>query len=256
MTTPAADKRFGQHYLRDHSVVQKMIAAMKLSADTPVLEIGPGPGVLTKALLATGAPVTVVEIDERMLPGLEELAAEYPNQLTIHHADALEVDFTTLVPAGSRFCGNLPYNVGTEIVLRALWQGTHWHSLTVMLQKEVIDRFLANAGDRDWGKLGVWADLLSTRYNLVTVKPGAFVPPPKVMSAVAQLIPREQPAYPYQHKALERTLHATFGQRRKMLRASLKGKITTDQLEQLGIEPTARPETLATEQFCKLSEQL
>lgn len=255
-TALSANKALGQHFLTDGNIIANIVKAINPKPGQPLLEIGPGPGALTAALLATGAHVTVVEKDSRFIEPLSQLADQQPGTLTLHHADALKVDYTSLVPAGTPLVGNLPYNVGTEIIFKALATPQHFSKLTIMLQKEVIDRMVANPGNKNWGRLGVMCDLLTEPNKHFDVPPNAFSPPPKVLSSVITLTPRPQPKYPVDIKKLQQLLQCTFTQRRKMLRKSLQNVITTTALEELGIDPTARVETLNTQQLCELANLL
>ncbi|MDD9911827.1 MAG: 16S rRNA (adenine(1518)-N(6)/adenine(1519)-N(6))-dimethyltransferase RsmA [Alphaproteobacteria bacterium] len=252
---PTANKELGQHYLHEKSILGRIAHACGPLEGQTVLEIGPGPGALTEALLMGGATVVAVEKDERFIPLLSELSAKYQNRLTVQHADALKVDFSTLIPSGSTLAGNLPYNVGTEIVFNAIQNNrTHFSKMVFLLQKEVIQRICATSNTPEWGRLGVWCDLLTNRQRLFDVAPGAFNPPPKVTSSVVELIPRPTPQYEFDASQLKQLLHQIFTQRRKMLRKSLKGLVTEEDMLGINIQPTQRPAELSTEQLCHLSK--
>ena len=257
LTAPRPDKSLGQHFLHDKAILERIAGATGAQAGDIVLEIGPGPGALTQALLATGAHVHALEKDDRFPPYLEEIGAQYDNRLTITLADALKADYAALAPQGSILAGNLPYNVGTEIVVRGLKEyRLHFTRMVYLLQKEVVLRICAKPGTSDWGRLGVWCDLYADCHRLFDVGAGAFNPPPKVTSSVVGITPLKEPRYPVDEKKLERLLHTTFTNRRKMLRKSLKGLITEETMQELGIDPTARPETLTTKQLCDLANSL
>jgi 16S rRNA (adenine1518-N6/adenine1519-N6)-dimethyltransferase len=248
-----ANKALGQHFLHDQQTLAKIVAACGTLQGQNVLEIGPGPGALTRALLAAGAHVTALEKDPRFLEGLAQL----PGPLTPHQADALEVDLTSFTPAGGLVVGNLPYNVGTEILFRLVRTGRHHFThMVFLLQKEVVQRVCARPGSKDWGRLGVWCDLLCKRESLFDVPPGAFTPPPKVTSRVVRLTPLPAPRYAVQEEKLSRLLAQAFTQRRKMLRRSLKGLLTEADIIACGVTPTQRPEELTTEQLCQLAEKI
>ncbi|ADZ70823.1 16S rRNA (adenine(1518)-N(6)/adenine(1519)-N(6))-dimethyltransferase RsmA [Polymorphum gilvum] len=256
-----ARKSLGQNFLLDLNLTSRIArAAAPLDACT-VVEIGPGPGGLTRALLAAGAGrVIAIEKDRRCLPALAEIADRYPGRLTVVEGDALEIDAATLA-AGEpvKIVANLPYNVGTQLLIN--WITTpgwppFWSSLTLMFQREVAERIVAAPGDKAYGRLGVLAGWRTQARILFDISPQAFTPPPKVTSAVVQLVPRVEPL-PCSLKALERVTAAAFGQRRKMLRASLK---TLDPqaerlIEEAGLIPTARAEEIDIAGFVALAER-
>lgn len=258
MSAPAPNKLLGQHYLHDPNLKARIAAATGAKAGHTVLEIGPGPGALTEELLKLGATVVAIEKDARFLEPLAALSAQYENRLTVHHADALHVKCATLVPKGSVLAGNLPYNVGTQIVFNAITQERYYfEKMVFLLQKEVVQRMCGSPKHAsEWGRLGVWCDLYMHRKRLFDVPPGAFNPPPKVMSSVVELIARDAPLTPVEPKNLAKLLELTFGQRRKMLRKTLKNLITEEQFAAVHIPPTARPETLTTQQLCTLANLL
>lgn len=256
MVTPLAKKSLGQNYLVDVNLQKKIVEAAAPSKNDFIVEIGPGPGALTSHLLQSEAQISVVEKDERFLQNLEQMAADSGHKITLHHTDALKVDFTKISPKGAKIIGNLPYNVGTQILFNLLQNAPHFSSFTFMLQKEVVHRITAQKGDKDWGRLAVWCDLLCKRQKLFDVPGTAFRPQPRVISSVVQLTPLPHPRFKVNTQALEDLLRAAFGQRRKMLRASLKGLLTPQQIEEAGINPQARPETLNTEELCRLANTL
>ncbi|PZP38595.1 MAG: ribosomal RNA small subunit methyltransferase A [Pseudomonas fluorescens] len=259
MSNVRPDKRLGQHFLHERGVVERIVQAIGPKQDEMVVEIGPGTGVLTKALLEEGARVTAIEIDERCWEVLEDLSRAYDNRLTVVRGDALKVLGYTVPVAGIKVAGNLPYNVGTEIVAQLVelaYQGADKapSEMVFMLQKEVIERICAQPDTRDWGRIGVLCDLLCQREDLFDVAPGAFTPPPKVMSSVARLTPLPQPRAEVDPKKLDKVLRLVFGQRRKMLRGVLKGVVSEEQMLALGIDPTWRGEVLDTVQLCSLAQ--
>jgi len=254
MSQIRAAKHLGQHFLR--GVIDRIVAAISPKADEHIVEIGPGTGVLTKALLQAGAHVTAIEIDERCWPVLEEMSAQFDNRLNIHKGDALQAFGTAVPVAGLKVVGNLPYNVGTEMVAQLVQMTPITGEMTFMLQKEVVERICAVPDTRDWGRLGVLCDLYCNRQDLFDVSPGAFTPPPKVMSSVVRLTPLPAMREVVDTKKLDTLLRLVFTQRRKMLRSVLKGHITESTMESLGITPTDRAEVLSTAQFCALANSL
>jgi len=226
-----------------------------------VIEVGPGPGGLTRALLAEGATVVAIERDERAVGALGEIAEHYPGRLTIVSGDALEFDARPYLGGGPvRVVANLPYNIATALLVSWLtvepWPP--WYDrLVLMFQREVAERIVAKPGSKTYGRLSVLAGWRAEAKILFDIAPAAFVPPPKVTSSVVQLIPRANPL-PCDRRALERVTAAAFGQRRKMLRASLKslGLDPIPLLEKAGLDPTARAEDIAVEGFVALAKGL
>ncbi|MGV0875540.1 16S rRNA (adenine(1518)-N(6)/adenine(1519)-N(6))-dimethyltransferase RsmA [Martelella sp. FLE1502] len=255
-----AKKALGQNFLLDLNLTQKIARTAGDLKGAHVIEVGPGPGGLTRAILSLGAEkLTVIERDERCLPALEEIASHYPGRLEIISGDALKTDFAAL--AGDhpvRIISNLPYNVGTQLLVNWLlpraWP-PYWQSLTLMFQKEVAQRIVAEAGDNHYGRLGVLAGWRTEARIAFDVPPQAFTPPPKVTSSVVHMTPRAEPI-PVAAAALERVTQAAFGQRRKMLRQSIKSLGGEALLARAGIEPTRRAETLSIAEFCALAENL
>lgn len=253
-----ASKALGQNFLFDQQLLARIAAIPGDLTDADVLEIGPGPGGLTRALLAAGANVTAIERDRRCIPALGELAEAYPGKLRVIEGDALEIDAPSLFASKPHVVANLPYNVGTALFvgwLSARWM-PWWQSLTLMFQREVADRIVANAGDDAYGRLAVLAQWRSTARIAMPVHRSAFTPPPKVMSAVVHLLPTEAPAA-VNFSRLEAVTAAAFGQRRKMLRQSLKsvpGALAA--LDTLGIESTRRAETLSVAEFVSIAREL
>ncbi|TNB47307.1 16S rRNA (adenine(1518)-N(6)/adenine(1519)-N(6))-dimethyltransferase RsmA [Martelella lutilitoris] len=255
-----AKKALGQNFLLDLNLTQKIARTAGDLEGTHVIEVGPGPGGLTRAILSLGAErLTVIERDSRCLPALEEIAGHYPGRLEIIEGDALKVDFAEI--AGGRpirIIANLPYNVGTQLLVNWLlpkaWS-PYWQSLTLMFQKEVAQRIVAEPGDSHYGRLGVLAGWRTEARIAFDVPPQAFTPPPKVTSSVVHLTPRAKPIA-VEAAALEKITQAAFGQRRKMLRQSLKSLGGEALLQKADIDPTRRAETLSVEEFCTLARVL
>lgn len=250
-----ADKRLGQHFLLDMNITRKIARMAGDLADLPVLEIGPGPGGLTRALVETGANVTAVEKDPRCLAALDGLSKASAGHLRLISGDALELDYDALFPAPPVVVANLPYNAGTQLLLLWLETPRRFSHFVLMFQKEVGDRLAAPPGSKDYGRLSVLVQWLCSVESLFDLPPRAFTPPPKVSSTVVRLEPRPEPLAPAPRDTLERLTAAAFGQRRKMLRASLKqlGPDPNAWLDAAGIDPTARAETLSVEDFCRLA---
>lgn len=249
-------KALGQNFLLDLNLTAKIARQAAPLDETTVVEIGPGPGGLTRALLAEGARrVIAIEKDTRCLPALQEIADAYPGRLDILSGDALAVDIAE--QAGGRFklVANLPYNVGTQILLNLvttpLWP-PQWDSLTLMFQREVAHRIVARAGDDHYGRLGVLCGWRTQAEILFDVPPQAFTPPPKVTSSVVRLIPQPAPAQA-SLATLEVVTANAFGQRRKMLRQSLKALGGEALLQAAGIDPQRRAETLSVAEFVTLA---
>ena len=255
----SAKKALGQNFLLDLNLTAKIARQAGDLTACDVLEIGPGPGGLTRGLLASGARrVLAVEKDARCLPALEEVAAHWPGRLTVLNADALEVDPLAHLTPPIRVVANLPYNVGTELLVRWLtptaWPPV-WSSLTLMFQREVADRIVARPGSKAYGRLALLAQWRCEARIVLTLPPEAFTPPPKISSAVVHLTALPEPRFPADPKVLSRLTAAGFNQRRKMLRAALKGVHPRMEalLEEAGIDPTRRAETLSLEEFCRLA---
>lgn len=254
-----AKKSLGQHFLLDENICAR-IAECAGNLDCNVIEIGPGPGGLTRALLQAGAKqVIAIEKDKRCVAALEELKAAFPN-LSIIEADALEADLPSLAPAPRKAVANLPYNVGTALLLKWLdnicGDAFAYQSLTLMFQREVATRIMAEPGGKDYGRLSVISQWLCEIAPHFDLPPEAFTPPPKIHSSVITLIPRPSPLYPADKVTLERVVAAAFGQRRKMLRQSLKALGGEVLLKAADIDGTRRGETLSVEEFCWLARLL
>jgi 16S rRNA (adenine1518-N6/adenine1519-N6)-dimethyltransferase len=252
-----ASKALGQNFILDRQLLAR-IAAIPGSLDgEPVYEVGPGPGGLTRALLDAGASVVAVERDRRCIPALAELEHDFGGRLRVIEADALKVHEREVAEA-AHVVANLPYNVGTALLLR--WLGGDWlpwwRSLTLMFQKEVADRIVAGPGSAAYGRLSVAAQWRSSARIAMSVNRSAFVPPPKVASAVVHIVPEQSPAG-VDPTVMERLTEAAFGQRRKMLRSSLKAFAgATEAAEALRIDLQRRAETLSVEEFVQLARAL
>ncbi|MDK1384924.1 16S rRNA (adenine(1518)-N(6)/adenine(1519)-N(6))-dimethyltransferase RsmA [Sinorhizobium sp. 8-89] len=254
-----ARKALGQNFLLDLNLTQKIARTAGPLDDVTVIEVGPGPGGLTRAILALGAKkVVAIERDARCLPALAEIAAHYPGRLDVIEADALKVPFEALASGPVRIIANLPYNVGTQLLVNWLlperWP-PFWQSMTLMFQREVGLRIVAGADDDHYGRLGVLCGWRTKARMAFDVPPQAFTPPPKVTSSVVHLEPISDPI-PCSVSALEKVTQAAFGQRRKMLRQSLKSLGGEALLARADIDPQRRAETLTVEEFCRLANCL
>lgn len=254
-----AKKSLGQNFLLDLNLTSRIARAAAPLDDCTVLEIGPGPGGLTRALLAAGAKrVVAIEKDTRCLPALAEISDYHEGRLEVIEGDALKIDPVAIAGGDKiKIVANLPYNVGTQLLVNWITQPEwppFWSSLTLMFQKEVGERIVAKPGSKAYGRLGVLAGWRTTGGMLFDLNPKAFTPPPKVTSTVIQLMPRDNPL-PCSLKMLEQVTAAAFGQRRKMLRASLKslGGPAEDVIEAAGLLPTSRAEEIDIEGFVRLA---
>ncbi|OHT20776.1 16S rRNA (adenine(1518)-N(6)/adenine(1519)-N(6))-dimethyltransferase RsmA [Edaphosphingomonas haloaromaticamans] len=252
----SASKALGQNFLFDGQLLDRIARVPGSLEGETVFEVGPGPGGLTRALLGAGANVVAVERDRRCLPALAELDEASGGRLRVISGDALEVDAEAEAGRGAHIVANLPYNVGTALLVN--WLGSEawppwWRSLTLMFQKEVAERIVAAPGTSAYGRLAVLAQWRATARLAFTVHRSAFVPPPKVMSAVVHIVPAAQPEG-VKLADLERITAAAFGQRRKMLRQSLKGVPgALDALDRIGIDPQRRAETLSVDEFVAIA---
>ncbi|MFQ5766181.1 MAG: 16S rRNA (adenine(1518)-N(6)/adenine(1519)-N(6))-dimethyltransferase RsmA [Rhodospirillales bacterium] len=248
----SARRSLGQHFLLDLNLAARIARAAGPLQGVHVIEIGPGPGGLTRALLDAGAEkVVAVERDRHCVEALGELVDAFPGRLEVLEADALAVDIGALAPSPRRIVANLPYNIATPLLLGWLRRIADFDGLTLMFQKEVADRLVARPGSKDYGRLAVITQWLAEVRVEFNVSKEAFTPPPKVASTVVSIVPRPAPLAPARWETLEAVTAAAFGQRRKMLRSSLKG-LGVD-LAALGIEPTARAEELGVEQFLAIA---
>ncbi|HRD29908.1 MAG TPA: 16S rRNA (adenine(1518)-N(6)/adenine(1519)-N(6))-dimethyltransferase RsmA [Caulobacter sp.] len=251
-----ADKSFGQHFLLDLNITRKIARLAGPLEGQTVIEVGPGPGGLTRALLEAGAHVVAVEKDARFLPLLAELAQAADGRLTVVEGDALKVDEAALAGGPGHVVANLPYNVGTPLLIK--WLTGPWRpvSMTLMFQKEVADRIAAAVNDDAYGRLAVICQALCRARVVMDLPARAFTPPPKVASAVVRLDPLADPPSPTEIAALERVSAAAFGQRRKMLRSSLKPLGGEALCLKAGIDPGVRAETVSVEGFLSLARAL
>jgi 16S rRNA (adenine1518-N6/adenine1519-N6)-dimethyltransferase len=251
----AASKALGQNFLLDGQLLDRIAAVPGDLTGETVYEVGPGPGGLTRALLKAGAKVVAVERDRRCLPALEELSQAFPGMLTVREDDALAIALPDVLPDGGHIASNLPYNVGTALLVQWLtgedWP-PRWKSLTLMFQREVADRIVAEPGSSAYGRLSILTQWRTTARMAMPVHRSAFTPPPKVMSAVVHITPKEAPEG-VSPKAMEQLTAAAFGQRRKMLRQSLKGLPgALDCLEMCGIACDRRAEPVSVDEFVAL----
>ncbi|MBW8444842.1 MAG: 16S rRNA (adenine(1518)-N(6)/adenine(1519)-N(6))-dimethyltransferase RsmA [Arenimonas sp.] len=255
-----ARKALGQNFLLDLNLTQKIARTAGPLEGVTVFEVGPGPGGLTRAILSLGAKkVIAVERDHRCLPALAEIADHYPGRLEVIEGDALKTDFEAMAPEGPvKIIANLPYNVGTQLLINWLlprqWP-PFWQSLTLMFQREVGLRIVADESDDHYGRLGVLCGWRTEAHMAFDVPPQAFTPPPKVTSSVVHLVPRQNPL-PCDVEKLERVTQAAFGQRRKMLRQSLKSLGGEALLAKAEIDSARRAETLSVEEFCRIANLL
>ena len=254
-----ATKSLGQNFILDLNLTRRIARAAGPLDQATIIEIGPGPGGLTRALLAEGARLVVaIERDPRCLAGLGELASCYPGRLQLVAGDALTLDPAALSEAPRKIVANLPYNIATALLLRWLDRIGDYESLTLMFQREVAQRLVAAPRSPAYGRLSILVQWLTEPKILFDLPPRAFVPPPKVTSSVVLLTPRAMPLAPASKPVLERVTAAAFGQRRKMLRSSLKalGVPVEPLLAGTGIAPTARAEELSVAEFCALARAL
>lgn len=257
-----ARKSLGQNFLLDLNLTSKIARQAGDLNECDVLEIGPGPGGLTRGLLAEGARrVLAVEKDSRCMPALAEIAEAYPGRLQLINGDALDIDPLEHLTPPVRIAANLPYNVGTELLVRWLtpkaWP-PFWQSLTLMFQREVAERIVAKPGTKAYGRLALLAQWRADARIVLSLPPEAFSPPPKVHSAVVHLTALQEPRFPADAATLSRVIAAGFNQRRKMLRASLKSVTPgiEDHLKAAGIAPTERAEQVSLEEFCALARSI
>ena len=251
-------KRFGQNFLRDDSIIEAIARSISPIATDHLVEIGPGEGALTQALISSGCQLDAIELDRDLRTRLLASFSTYPD-FTLHSADALKFDFASLVTERCqiRVVGNLPYNISTPLIFRLLDQAEGIADMHFMLQLEVVDRLAAQPGTKDWGRLGVMAQFQCQIEKLFEVPPDAFYPPPKVQSAVVRLAPHASPQFPGADKtALSKVVTQAFSQRRKTLRNNFKGVLTDADFEQIGIDPSYRAEALSISDFVAVTEHL
>jgi 16S rRNA (adenine1518-N6/adenine1519-N6)-dimethyltransferase len=257
-----ARKSLGQNFLLDLNLTAKIARQAGDLTQCDVLEIGPGPGGLTRGLLSEGARhVLAIEKDTRCMPALDQISAAYPDRLQVINGDALEINPLAYLTPPIRVAANLPYNIGTELLVRWLtppdWP-PFWQSLTLMFQREVAERIVAQPGSKAYGRLALLAQWRADAKIVINLPPEAFTPPPKVSSAVVHLTALPEPRFPADAAILSRTVAAAFNQRRKMLRAALKGAAPDieDRLIAAGLKPTDRAEQIPLEGFCALAREI
>lgn len=252
----SASKSLGQNFILDRQLLARIAAITGPLRNEKVYEVGPGPGGLTRALLDAGASVVAVERDRRCIPALGELQAFFGDRLQVIEADALGIDEKRAAGDGAHVVANLPYNVGTALLLK--WLGGDWppwwRSLTLMFQKEVAERIVASPGSAAYGRLSVAAQWRSEPRIAMNVNRSAFVPPPKVASAVVHIVPKDAPSG-VDPQIMGRLTEAAFGQRRKMLRSSLKAfPGAVEAAQEIGIDLQRRAETLTVDEFVELAQ--
>jgi 16S rRNA (adenine1518-N6/adenine1519-N6)-dimethyltransferase len=253
-----ARKRFGQNFLIDHSIIDNIVASVRAKPEHTVVEIGPGKGAITEGLVRSGARLHVVELDRDLHPILEAKFGANP-RFTLHAFDALKFDFGQLVEDDKplRVVGNLPYNISTPLIFHLLSFHPRIADMHFMLQREVVQRLAAQPGSKSYGRLSVMAQYFCVVQALFDVPPGSFDPPPKVQSAIVRLVPHaELPLVAKDYKLFDRMVVAAFSQRRKTLRNTLRDWVTDEQFASLGIDPSARAETLTVEQFVSMANML
>ena len=250
-------KRFGQHFLEDQTVIEKIIYSIRPLKEDQLVEIGPGLGALTFALLPLLAKLDVVELDRDLVPILEKKSHAF-GRLHVHQADALDFDFTQLthLPHSLRVVGNLPYNISTPLLFHLLTQLAAIKDMHFMLQKEVVDRIAAPAGSRVYGRLSVMIQYHCETQIVFTVPPDAFKPPPRVMSAILRLIPREPRLRVNDISVFAEVVKLAFNQRRKMLQNSLAPLLSAQALQALDVNPQTRPEQMTVDDFVRVANSL
>ncbi len=259
-------KRFGQNFLQDTSIIDRITAAVQPQPNQRLVEIGPGLGALTESLISSGCSLDVIELDRDLVPGLLASFSLKPG-FRLHSADALTFDFNSLLENSNaspgkgnqqlRVVGNLPYNIATPLIFKLLEDSSIIQDMHFMLQLEVAQRLAASPGSKNWGRLGIMAQYHCQVEHLFDVPPHAFRPPPKVQSAIVRLTPWPESPWPPCSEPLLRTLvKAAFAQRRKTLRNNLKEIIDSSRLEELGVDPGARAETLELTQFIEIANAI
>lgn len=253
-----ARKRFGQNFLQDTSVIDRIIRAIHPHTNDRLVEIGPGQGALTESLIDSDARVDVIELDKDLFPLLKLKFGLKPN-FHLHEGDALKFDFSSLSnePSGLRVVGNLPYNISTPLIFHLLEQASLIRDMHFMLQKEVVERICAQPGGGDWGRLSIMVQYHCRVEQLFIVGPESFHPPPKVDSAIVRLTPHSTLPHPARNYAcLERIVREAFNQRRKTIRNTLKNLLSEDAIQAAGVDSTKRPEQLSLADFVRLADQL
>lgn len=253
-----ARKRFGQNFLRDTGIISRIVACIRPQKGQRLVEIGPGQGAITEQLLEATGSLDAIELDRDLITGLRTQFFAYPD-FKLHQADALKFDFNAFKGDGPalRVVGNLPYNISTPLIFHLLAARDAIADMHFMLQKEVVARLVATPGSHAWGRLSVMTQYFCQVDSLFDVPPEAFVPRPKVDSAIVRLVPYAQLPYPANdYTAFESLVRTGFSQRRKTLRNNLKGLLSADQITALGIDPARRPETLSLEEWVRLANTL
>ncbi|MWV11249.1 16S rRNA (adenine(1518)-N(6)/adenine(1519)-N(6))-dimethyltransferase RsmA [Pseudomonas sp. R-28-1W-6] len=253
-----ARKRFGQNFLHDAGVIHRILRAIHAREGERLLEIGPGQGALTEGLLGSGAQLDVIELDLDLIPILQGKFGHLAN-FRLNQGDALKFDFARLdaAPHSLRVVGNLPYNISTPLIFHLLDNAELIRDMHFMLQKEVVERLAAEPGGGDWGRLSIMVQYHCRVEHLFNVGPGAFNPAPKVDSAIVRLVPHEVLPFPAKdHRLLERVVREAFNQRRKTLRNTLKGLLSSAEIEAAGVDGSRRPEQLDLAAFVRLADQL
>jgi 16S rRNA (adenine1518-N6/adenine1519-N6)-dimethyltransferase len=252
-----ARKRFGQNFLHDPGVIERIVRSINPAPEDILVEIGPGLGALTEELLERNPGLHAVELDRDLVPILRTKFFNYPN-FTIHQCDALTFDFSELATNGPlRIVGNLPYNISTPLIFHLLNQAGIVQDMHFMLQKEVVMRLAAGPGDNHYGRLGIMAQYFCRVQPLFEVGPGAFKPAPKVDSAIVRLVPHKELPHPAKDlKTLQAVVRNAFNARRKTLRKALAGLVTIEQLQQLGIDDGLRPENLSLADYVAIADQV
>ncbi len=255
MSTHKHKKRFGQNFLHNPRVIDRIVKAIRPQPTDHLVEIGPGEAAITLPLARSGAKVDVIEIDRDLIPRLEALFAPFDN-VTLHAADALTFDYSTLDPKPLRVVGNLPYNISSPLLFHLLDYREHLRDMHFMLQKEVVERIVTRPGSKTYGRLSVMIQYYCEAEYLFTVGPGNFNPPPKVDSAIVRLTPRPFPVQAEDETLLSELVKQAFSQRRKTLRNTLKGWLDDTDFEALGIDPGLRAEALPVADFVRLANHL
>ncbi len=254
-----ARKRFGQNFLHDHNIIDRIVGSIQPNPDQHLVEIGPGQGALTEPLLEkTDGKLDVIELDRDLIPILRTKFFRHEG-LDIHEADALQFDFNQLAidERPLRIVGNLPYNISTPLMFHLLESANHILDMHFMLQKEVVQRLCAGPGDNAYGRLGIMMQYRCEARFLFAVPPGAFNPPPKVESAIVRLTPRKTPKYEAKNfKLFEKVVKASFAQRRKTLKNNLKGMLDNQGFEALELNPSLRAETLPIQTFVDIANYI
>ncbi len=257
MTEHRARKRFGQNFLHDPNIIRRIVSSIRPKAGETLLEIGPGQGALTGALLDSGCELVAIELDRDLVAMLEQRFAAHPH-FRLQQGDALKLQLAELTGgARIRVVGNLPYNISTPLIFHLLNQSANIIDMHFMLQKEVVERLAAGPGSKTYGRLGIMTQYHCRVEPLLEVPPGAFFPQPKVQSSVARLIPHAVLPYPATSvESLQNVVRTAFNQRRKTLRNALLGLVNPEQMLALGIDPSARPETLSLQAYVALANTL